>query len=113
MKSFTKRPEEKEDFKNSDLGKTYIGQKVLSKKKVTFKRINQPSPKVAPMYSKEQQFMRTFFGHGDKVIFNNPESRSLPVVNGALMPYSFGDENESGTAESFGLGTIKRRTGLY
>lgn len=95
------------------LKKTYIGQKVISKDKVKFKRVNQPTPKVAPMYSKEQHFIRTFFGHGDHVIFGSKDSESLPKMNGALMPYETGNEEESGTAESFGLGKIKNRTGLY
>lgn len=105
--------EEKIRFSKTWLGKTYVGKKVISDKKVKFKRTSQPSLNVAPMYSKEQAFMRGFFGHGDKVIFGSKDSESLPQMNGALMPYEHGDDLESGTAESFGLGSIKRRTGLY
>jgi hypothetical protein len=107
-----KEIERKEKFNNSKLGKTYIGSKLENPKKVNFKRVNQPIPKPAPMFSREQQFIRTFFGHGDHVIFNSGTDDSLPHMQGHLNPRRFNEEDD-GTAQSFGFGSIKTRSGLF
>ncbi len=62
--------------------------------------------------SNEQDFLRQLFGHGDKVIFGNEESESLPKLNGSLMP-NMVNGDEDGTASSFGFGRNKFRSGLF
>ena len=58
---------------------------------------------VAPSLSNEQSMLRSLFGGGDKVMFNVEDSECRPKITGALMPYTFGDETESETAEIFGF----------
>lgn len=83
-------------------------------KKDKTKRVNQPTLKPAPMFSKEQQFMRTFFGHGDKVIFGNPQSQCKTNINGAIIHNRInGDEiliDNSSDMFGFGLQPHKTRS---
>lgn len=67
---------------------------------------------IGKQLSTEQDFLRQLFGHGDKVIFGNEESESLPKLNGTLMPNVINGDDD-GTAMSFGLGRNKSRTGEF
>ena len=66
--------------------------------------------KIAPLLSQEQELLNGLFGSGDKAIFSG-EGRNLPELNGSLTPRFFGYENETQTAESFGI--IKGETGRF
>jgi hypothetical protein len=70
-----------------------------------------PPLRMNPM-SQEQGMIKSFFGGGDRVIFGNEESESKVNISGALMPNQFDDEDDS-TAQSFGFGSIKSRSGLF
>lgn len=74
------------------------------------KRQKLPPLRMNPM-SQEQELLGSILGGGDKVLFNNPESESMPKLNGALMRNRFTDEDE--TAETFGFGINKSRSGLF
>ena len=60
----------------------------------------------------EQGFLHELFGGGQKVMFNNPNSESLPQLNGSLMPNRINNDSDE-TAESFGFGINKFRSGLF
>ena len=63
--------------------------------------------KVQPKFlTREQGFLRTLFGEGDKVIFGSKDSESLPQINGVLRTgnglVKSGDLNRE-TAHIFGF----------
>jgi len=70
---------------------------------------------VAPNYSKQQNFLRGLFGHGDKVIFNSPDSECRTTLNGALINNAVNGYpiDEDSAADSFGFGYQKKTTGKF
>ena len=83
---------------------------VINNPKIGKGNIRVNSFQIGQRLSTEQDFLRQLFGHGDKVIFGNEESESLPKLNGSLMPNIVNGDDDS-TASSFGFGRFKTGTG--
>jgi hypothetical protein len=80
------------------------------------KRISQPTSfQVGQQLNAEQGFLSELFGGGDKVLFNSPNSQSLPQLNGSLMPNRFNEfeDMEENSADVFGLRKDGRTGGLF
>jgi len=72
-----------------------------------YRRVKPTPLQVGQELSTEQNMMHEMFGSSRSW----GTGENLPKINGTLMPYFFGDELESETAESFGL--KKGRTGEF
>ena len=70
---------------------------------------------IGQQLNSEQSFMQELFGGGQHVLFNSPDSQSLPKLNGSLMPNRFNEfeDMEENSADVFGLRKDGRTGGLF
>lgn len=83
--------------------------------KNTSQNVSMPQNMNVPTFSRQQQFLRELFGHGQKIIFNSPDSECRTTLNGALINNVVNGYpiEEDTTADSFGFGYQRKSTGKF